>query len=92
MVLPKLMFLAGAVLLFTTSIFLGSLTQKAAPAFGTPASSSAQDDLRFWMQMIISLLSTVAALIVILRRSYGPKDKHWAYGTLGMVFGFWLKQ
>jgi hypothetical protein len=37
------------------------------------------------------LVLVVASLWVILKRSYRPADKHWAYGTIGMVIGFWFK-
>ncbi|HEY5064444.1 MAG TPA: hypothetical protein VIJ04_06495 [Xanthobacteraceae bacterium] len=22
--------------------------------------------------------------------AYGPKDRHWAYGTVGVIVGFWF--
>lgn len=44
-----------------------------------------------WMQIIISLALMSTALIVILNTRYGPKDKHWAYGILGTLIGFWLR-
>jgi hypothetical protein len=31
-----------------------------------------------------------ASLHVILAKRYGPKDKHWAYATIGTIIGFWL--
>jgi hypothetical protein len=43
------------------------------------------------MQIVISLALLAATLFVILSKSYPAKDKHWAYSTLGMVVGFWLK-
>ena len=43
------------------------------------------------MQVMVSLVLFGAALYVILSKSYQPKDKNWAYSTLGMVIGFWLK-
>lgn len=42
------------------------------------------------MRVIISFVVTAASLFVILSKSYGPKDKHWAYATVGTVLGFWL--
>ena len=44
------------------------------------------------MQVVISLALLVATLFVILSNSYTARDKHWAYTTLGMVVGFWLKR
>jgi hypothetical protein len=40
---------------------------------------------------LISLLVSVASLIVILSRKYKNESEKWAYGTLGTVLGFWLK-
>ena len=48
-------------------------------------------DPRLVMQVMVSLVLFGAALYVILSKSYQPKDKNWAYSTLGMVIGFWLK-
>ena len=45
---------------------------------------------RDFMQVILSLLLTVVSLCVILLKRYPPKDKHWAYGTIGTVLGFWI--
>jgi hypothetical protein len=48
-------------------------------------------DIKLVMQLILSLVLLAATLYVILSKSYQAKDKHWAYTTLGMVIGFWLK-
>ena len=42
------------------------------------------------MQILLSLVVASASLYVILSRRYAPKDKHWAYATIGTVVGFWL--
>ena len=42
-------------------------------------------------QLVISAVLLVAALFVILTKRYPAQDKHWAYGALGTVVGFWLK-
>lgn len=42
-------------------------------------------------QLVISAILLVAALFVILTKKYPPQDKHWAYGALGTIVGFWLK-
>ena len=39
----------------------------------------------------LSTALTAASLFVILRKDYGPKDKHWAYSTIGTLLGFWLR-
>jgi hypothetical protein len=43
------------------------------------------------MEILISVVVLVAALYVILSKRYTPTDKHWAYGTVGLIVGFWLK-
>lgn len=43
------------------------------------------------MQLAISVLLMIASLFVILSARYGPKDKHWAYGTVGTLLGFWFQ-
>jgi hypothetical protein len=48
--------------------------------------------MREWVQIIISVALLVASLFVVLSRKYEPKDKHWAYGTIGILVGFWLRQ
>lgn len=41
---------------------------------------------------VISLIVLAAALWVILSQRYTAKVEHWAYGIVGMVLGFWLRQ
>jgi len=41
--------------------------------------------------MIFSGLAFVAALFVILNKTYRPPERHWAFGTVGMILGYWLK-
>jgi hypothetical protein len=43
------------------------------------------------MQVVLSLVLAGASLFVILSHQYDPNDKHWAYGTVGTVLGFWLR-
>jgi len=42
------------------------------------------------MQVGISILVIAASLFVILSKRYAPRDKHWAYATVGTILGFWL--
>ena len=42
------------------------------------------------MQILISLALLGAALWVNLSGKYQTDDRHWAYGILGTVVGFWL--
>jgi hypothetical protein len=43
------------------------------------------------MQVVISLVLMVAALLIVLSHAYDSQEKHWAYGTLGTILGFWLR-
>jgi hypothetical protein len=47
--------------------------------------------IRDTMQVTISAILMAASLLVILSRKYGPKEQNWAYGTIGMLIGFWMK-
>ena len=51
-------------------------------------------ELRFTkeqLEMIAVFPICVSALCVILMRRYGPKDKYWAYATIGALIGFVLR-
>ena len=50
-----------------------------------------QKALRFYAQIAISAVLLAAALYIILSTSFSPSEKHWAYGTVGTIIGFWLK-
>jgi hypothetical protein len=43
------------------------------------------------MQVIVTIALLPATLFVILSKQYAAKDKHWAYATVGLIIGFWLK-
>lgn len=43
------------------------------------------------IQAAISIIFIGASLFVILSQRYAPDDRHWAYGALGTILGFWLK-
>lgn len=44
------------------------------------------------MQIIISLAILAAAMVIIGSHEFLSRDKHWAYASLGVVLGFWLKE
>jgi uncharacterized membrane protein len=44
------------------------------------------------MKVLVSVVILIAALFVILSKNYDAKAKHWAYGMVGLIMGFWLKQ
>jgi hypothetical protein len=42
-------------------------------------------------QIGLTVVLLSGALFVILSKKYAPTDKHWAFGTLGTLVGYWLK-
>ena len=40
------------------------------------------------MQVVVTLMLGGTSIVVILAKRYGPKDKHWAYATLGTILGY----
>ena|SRR5258708_38059332 len=51
----------------------------------------AQKFVNMGMQVVASLVMGAASLFIILSQKYQPRDKHWTYGTIGLIAGFWLK-
>ena len=43
------------------------------------------------LEMIVTFPIAVSALCVVLMRRYGPRDKYWAYATIGALVGFGLR-
>lgn len=41
---------------------------------------------------VLSVCVLLAALFILLFRDSNAEDKHWAYGALGTLMGFWLKK
>ena len=52
--------------------------------------TAAELGLDILMRIIVSLVLLLAALWVVLSQRYQPTDRHWAYGIIGTVVGFWL--
>ena len=48
-------------------------------------------DALFITQIVMSLFLGTPAIFVVLSKRYQARDKHWAYTTLGMILGFWLR-
>jgi hypothetical protein len=42
-------------------------------------------------KMTVTLILLFASLFVIMSQRYPARDKHWAYGTIGTLIGYWLK-
>jgi hypothetical protein len=75
--LPVIMFIASAMMLFGTS----NMLPNADAAMRAPLR-------RLLMQAVVSLAVLGAALFIILTRAFDPD---WAYGSVGMVVGYWVK-
>ena len=43
------------------------------------------------VQEVFSAVLLAASLFVILSKRFAPKEKHWAYGTIGTLVGFWFR-
>jgi hypothetical protein len=43
------------------------------------------------IQIGTSLFLGLPAIYVILSKQYQPREKHWAFSTLGTILGFWLR-
>jgi Tfp pilus assembly major pilin PilA len=61
--------------------------QESLPLKSTPWTS----DIPIVMQVVVSLVLLSATLFVVLSKKYDAKDKHWAYATVGLIIGFWLR-
>lgn len=48
-------------------------------------------DWRAAMQIALTAVLLGASLFVIMSHKYAPAQKHWAYGMIGTLLGFWLK-
>jgi len=63
--------------------------------WATPKSSKLIDEgpfsTRTIVQILTSALLAALSLFVILSDRYGAKQRHWAYATMGVLLGFWLK-
>ena len=44
------------------------------------------------MQVLVSICLLGSGLFVIMSSSYSASDKHWGYGAVGSILGFWLKR
>lgn len=95
--LPILFFALTIVLLVATSI-VSSIADihsiidwEAKPGIIAPAPGPiVTSDLVLVMKISVSVVVLACASFVILSKRYGPKDKHWAYATVGTLVGYWL--
>ncbi len=56
-----------------------------------PDSGIPPKNLRPIMQVVVTLALLVPCLLVIVSDGYDQNSKHWAFGTVGTILGFWLK-
>lgn len=75
-----LFFIGGAGMLFGTS----NMLPNADPAMNAPLR-------RLMMQTLVSLVVLGTALFVVWSHIFDAGAKPWAYGSAGMVVGYWLK-
>jgi hypothetical protein len=43
------------------------------------------------MQIVVTVSLLSSCLLVVLSSGYDPNSKHWAFGMLGTLVGFWLR-
>lgn len=60
----------------------------AAPSISGPSNP---DNIRLIISLVVSLTVLAPALWVVLSKRYSPREKHWAYATIGTIVGFWLR-
>jgi hypothetical protein len=42
-------------------------------------------------KMAITIIILLPSIFIILSSRYNPKDKYWAYATVGTLLGYWLR-
>lgn len=87
------LFVVSIIVLFALSLGTWPLTSAGPQPAPTPPNPELSSGMNYSLtaQLVISAVLLVAALFVILTKRYPAQDKHWAYGALGTVVGFWLK-
>lgn len=80
--LPIAIFIVAIAVLFS----LGTIWEHAKVIIATGEVSP-----REWIQIIVTFVILAACLFVILSKRFAQTDRHWAYGTIGTLIGFWLK-
>ena len=74
---------------------LRDLTGDVFGLWATPKSTKLIDEGPFpprtIVQIVISVLLLALSLSVLYSDRYAARQRHWAYATLGVMLGFWLK-
>jgi|HubBroStandDraft_6_1064221.scaffolds.fasta_scaffold330555_2 hypothetical protein len=60
-------------------------------AYRAPKVEGVERFTKVAMQILLSLSLVGASLFIVLSAKYTLQDRHWAFGTLGTVLGFWLR-
>ncbi len=50
-----------------------------------------QKRIRVAATLVVTVTMTAAALYVIVKGGYPDATSKWAFGTVGMVLGYWLR-
>ncbi len=81
---------AGILILTICGLVFATIIYKGEMAAGHDWTIYEVDMFRQAVQLIVSTVAGGASLFVILSRRFAPKDKHWAYATMGTILGYWL--
>ncbi|BDM83549.1 hypothetical protein [Acaryochloris marina] len=58
----------------------------------TSAKNCSKTKARLWIRVCLSLFVLVPSIFVILDGSYQNDTDKWAFGTVGTILGYWLKE
>jgi len=90
---PKILvgaLVAGAVLAGWSSVHRPTVSDSSKGPTYDSAPLELASDVTSLMPTIISVVLLAASLWVILTKKYQPTDRHWAYGIVGTIIGYWL--
>jgi len=91
--LPIILFAVTVITLFTISL-IARIRRDRDRNFAlsrTPKSAMTQALIQLAMRIVVSLALLGCSLFVVMSQSYGAQEKHWAFGSLGTILGYWLK-
>ncbi len=70
----------------------GGHSSVAGPRYGAPPGGGrSQAEQKLWARMTLSAVLLAASLWIILGGGYDNSTQKWAYATIGMILGYWLK-
>ncbi len=62
-----------------------------APVVSAPVMKAGAKLTTAWVRIVITGILLLAALYIILSKSYDGSSKNWAFGVMGTIVGYWLK-